>query len=90
MHEDFRRGRAGLGLETNAQPAVAALLARGHCIGKNEKGAVGAAGGVETFEQQRELMIQHGLQPSPAHVPFRRTVERVAYGHVVGADGFGH
>ena len=96
MDDDGGRFAAGDGLELDAQPAVAFLLAGlghglgGDGIGKGEKGAAVAPGGIEALEEQVEFQIQHGTEPAAADVACRRAVDGVAHGHVIGGDGFGH
>ena len=46
--------------------------------------------GPEQVQQLGELVVEHGLQPLPADVPFRGAVEGVADRHVVGRNGLGH
>ena len=74
---------ARLGLEPDAQPAVALLLARvapgGHGVGEHEELRRGPARRVQPLQQQVPLVVEHRLQALAAHVALRRAVDRVAH-----------
>ncbi len=80
VDEDFRGLSAGLRLEADAKPAVSALVACGYRVGKDKETSLFATRPGQALQQQAVLVIEHRLG----------SVNRVAYGHVVSGDGFGH
>ncbi len=93
VDNDLARLAPRMLLETDAEPAVRFIVllktARRHGVGENKKGADAAELLVQAFDQQVVFVIEHGLEAGSAHVAIRRTVNRVAEGHVVGGHRFG-
>ena len=93
MDDDLRRLGSRLGLKPDAHPTVRFVVPRktpgGHRVGKDEKSRRIAALGVESFVQQGVFVVEHRLQPLPAHVSFTRTINRVADHHIVGGYRLG-
>ena len=93
MDDDLGSFFARLGLELDAQPAMAVGLARNtvrsHGIGKNKKSGLVPALFIEPLEKQTIFVIQHGLQALAADVTIGRAVNGVAHPHVVGGNGLG-
>ena len=89
MDEDLRRIGPRLRLKPNPEPAVALGAARGYGVGKHEESRPGPSARLQPLQQQAILVIQHRLEPPPAHVTLRRPVDRVAHRHVVRRDRLG-
>ena len=83
-------------LKFNAEPALAFFhagpqsLLGGNRVGEGEERAFVPARFVEAFEDQVKFVIQHGLEPRATDVAFGRAINRIADGHVVGGNRFGH
>src|SRR5579859_4414321 len=90
MNINFRWVGAGNRLKFDPEPAVAALAASSNCVSKSEESCVAAALVFEPFQEQVIFVIQHGLEPPPADIALRRTIDSVADGHIVGGNGLGH
>src|SRR5581483_3683565 len=80
-------------LEAHAHPPMPRFLARvavrGHGVGEGKKRAFVTARSIQALEQQVELVIEHRLETFPADIALAGPVNRVAYAHVVGGNGFG-
>src|SRR5262245_32567779 len=68
----------------------AALLeaARRNRIGKDEKGALVAELGIETFDEQPIFVIEHRSKAGAADVTIGCAIDRIAELHVVGRHRF--
>src|SRR5262249_62269374 len=84
----------GLRLESDAEPALAVLVARiasrGNRVGENEEGASIAAPWPEPFEKEPILALEHRRESLAAHVAVARSIHRVAHRGVVCRDGPRH
>src|SRR5258706_6161412 len=89
VNEDFGGLGAGLGLETDAQPAAAFFTTGRDGVGKDEKSSAAPPFFSQALEQKIVFVIEHGTQPAPADVTVRGTVNGIADCHIVGGNGFG-
>lgn len=75
-------------LEAEPQPGVAFVPAgigpRRGSVGEGEEPGAVAAGGIQSFEEETVLMVEHLLDPLTGDVALCLAVDRIAEGHVVG------
>src|SRR5260370_35498123 len=83
VDEDFGGIGTGLGLKTNAQPAIASLAASGDRICEGEKGDFSAAFVFEPLEEEIVFVIEHRAKGAAAGVAFGGALNGVADGHVI-------
>src|ERR1700722_6359936 len=80
-------------LKLYAQPAMAlvsALIIAGrHGVGENEEGGAIPARGLQAFQVETVLVVEHPLQAFARDVSLATTVNRIADGHVIGRDRLG-
>src|ERR1044071_1348442 len=90
MNENFRGLSAWLGLETNAQPAMALFFLSSDSVCEYKKAGFGTALIAQAFEEQIVFIGEHGVKPLAADIAICRPINSVANSHVIGRDGFGN
>ena len=94
VDDDFRGSGSGLHQAPHPKPAITGtsprIAAGGNGVGKDEElGALSPLVSQALFDQP-VLVIQHGYQPASTDVTIGGPVNRIAEGHVIGADGLGN
>ncbi len=93
VNDDLGGFGPGLVLESDPHPAMGVRRSEvafgGHRIGKSKETGFGTAMFIKAFDQESELVIEHGGQAFPAHVALSIAIDGIAELHIVGGDGLG-